>query len=296
MYLTINTKMYWLHAISPLHVGSGQGVGFIDLPIMREKVTKWPLVPGSAVKGVIREHFVQKNSEEDLIYAAFGKGEDNAPGNAGALVLTDAHMVCMPVRSLYGTFAYITSPLALERLARDLNMAEYEALPPIPNPEIENIAYLSGSKLVNKERVFFEDLDFNSKIDDDTKKWAEMLSQLVFAEEISWQSIFKDRFGILSDDSFSFLTETGTEVAARVRIENDKKIVANGALWYEEALPSETILAGIAWCDKVRGGYNISQDQILKEFCSGPCLNLQIGGKANVGKGRARCIFSRGGA
>ena len=41
-----NTKMYWLHALTPLHVGAGRGVGFIDLPIMREKVTNWPLVPG----------------------------------------------------------------------------------------------------------------------------------------------------------------------------------------------------------------------------------------------------------
>ncbi len=61
----INTRMYWIHAITPLHVGSGRGVGFIDLPIMREKVTSWPLVPGSAVKGVMREHFIRKRTDRD---------------------------------------------------------------------------------------------------------------------------------------------------------------------------------------------------------------------------------------
>lgn len=80
----INTRMYWVHAITPLHVGSGRGVGFIDLPIMREKVTGWPLVPGSAVKGVMREHFVRKNIDEDLIKAAFGKPDDDKGNKSNA--------------------------------------------------------------------------------------------------------------------------------------------------------------------------------------------------------------------
>lgn len=60
----MTTKIYWLEAITPLHVGMGRGVGFIDLPIIREKVTGWPLVPGSAVKGVIRDHFDQESNEK----------------------------------------------------------------------------------------------------------------------------------------------------------------------------------------------------------------------------------------
>ena len=48
-------RMYWIHALTPLHVGAGTGVGFIDLPIMREKTTAWPVLPGSAVKGVLAD-------------------------------------------------------------------------------------------------------------------------------------------------------------------------------------------------------------------------------------------------
>jgi CRISPR type III-B/RAMP module RAMP protein Cmr4 len=55
--------MYWLHAITPTHVGTGTGAGFIDLPIMREKTTGWPLIPGSAIKGVRRDHFEQQEIE-----------------------------------------------------------------------------------------------------------------------------------------------------------------------------------------------------------------------------------------
>jgi CRISPR-associated protein Cmr4 len=128
--------MYWLQAITPLHVGAGKGVGFIDLPIMREKVTNWPLVPGSAVKGVVRDHFTQNGSDEQkkLIDIAFGRQANDDLSNAGSLVLTDAHIVCLPVRSLYGTFAYTTSHLVLERLTRDLEAAGYNNLPQPPSP------------------------------------------------------------------------------------------------------------------------------------------------------------------
>ena len=48
---------YWIHTITPLHVGAGKGLGYIDLPIAREKVTNWPYIPGSSVKGVISDYY-----------------------------------------------------------------------------------------------------------------------------------------------------------------------------------------------------------------------------------------------
>ena len=32
-----DARLYLIHALTSLHVGSGRGTGFIDLPIMREK-------------------------------------------------------------------------------------------------------------------------------------------------------------------------------------------------------------------------------------------------------------------
>jgi len=289
----LTTKMYWLQAITPLHVGIGRGVGFIDLPIMREKVTSWPLVPGSAVKGVMRDHFTQNKVEEPLINAAFGQGGDDT-GNAGSIVLTDAHIVCLPVRSLYGTFAYVTSHLVLERLKRDLLAAGYKDVPEAPEPGDHETLHTSESELDADNKIFFEDLDFASRPDDDkTQKWAEMLAKAIFSDK-QWQRIFKERFAVVSDNSFNFLSETATEVSAHIKIEDDRKIVAKGALWYEEALPVETILAGIAWCDRVYGGNGIDQEKIIKTFCSDSALVLQIGGKATVGKGRVRCLFTKG--
>ncbi len=293
----VNTRMYWVHAITPLHVGSGRGVGFIDLPIMREKVTGWPLVPGSSVKGVMREHFVRKNKDKDLIKAAFGKPDDDMgnKSNAGALVLSDARIVCLPVRSLHGTFAFAACPLVLERLKRDLDSAGHKSGPVEMSFEDDEVVVTAGSKVERNGNVLLEDLDFAIITDNgETNTWAELLAGLLFPSDAAWQRVFKERFIILSNNCFSFLSETGTEVNARIKIDQEKKIVSEGALWYEESLPSETILAGLAWCDRDYSGKGVTQEKIFGEFCPDEALNLQVGGKATVGKGRVRCLFTKG--
>src|ERR1022692_2181401 len=141
------TKVYWLHALTPLHVGAGAGLGFIDLPVMREKATGWPMVPGSAVKGVLADSHdasAEKREGKPLMTAAFGTGgEENA--NAGALVFTDARLVCLPVRSAYGTFAWVTCKLALDRLARDLKAAGSAGVPESFEAREERILVATGS-------------------------------------------------------------------------------------------------------------------------------------------------------
>ena len=80
----------------------------------------------------------------------------------------------------------------------------------------------------------------------------------------------------------------------RVKIEDATKTVAEGALWTEESLPAESILAGIVQCDRVFGpvGTGITEVSLLDRFAKEP-LTLQIGGKATVGRGRiAPCVHA----
>ncbi len=296
----MNTKMFWIHALSPLHVGTGQGLGFIDLPIMREKTTNWPLVPGSAIKGVIADYFKADDEaggkEKSLLGAAFGKaGDDNS--NSGALVFTDARLVCLPVRSLYGTFAWVTSPLALNRLKRDLGHAGETlnfGLPELKEGNTILLPDMKNSALQANEKVYFEDLDFAAGTDPAVEKWGEVIAGKVFSDDAEWKNSFLKRFAVLPDDSFDFLCEIGTEVSARICIEQDTKTVKPGALWYEESLPTESILSGIVWCDWVPKNGGFDKNRLMNEFCSDERL-LQIGGKATTGKGRVRLVFDRGG-
>ncbi len=296
-----NTCVHWLHTLSPTHVGTGRGVGYIDLPIHRDKVTNWPVIPGSAFKGVWADYYgatEDKRRSDPKLRLAFGRAsdQDNA-SNAGALIPTDARLVCLPVRSFQGTFAWCTSPLALTMLRRDLRLAGIvDPLEP-PNVNEGEIHRTDSTKLEDNGRIFLEDLDFTGKNCSASTAWAGKLAHWVFPgdENKAWRDVFAERFAVVPDTVFDFLTETGTEVSARVRIDDDLKTVAQGALWNEEALPAETILSGLVICDRVysQGAEGVTAGDLVKEFATKPML-LQIGGKATVGRGRVRCVFTPG--
>jgi CRISPR-associated protein Cmr4 len=295
-----NACIYWLHTLSPTHVGTGRGVGYIDLPIHRDKVTNWPVIPGSAFKGVWADYYgatEDKRRSDPKLRLAFGRAsdQDNA-SNAGALIPTDARLVCLPIRSFQGTFAWCTSPLALEMLRRDLRLAGMVDLPPEPpNVSDGEIHRSNRTKLEDNGRIFLEDLDFAGKECAATSTWAERLAQWVFPsdENKAWRDLFIERFAVVPNVVFDFLTETGTEVSARVRIDDDLKTVVGRALWNEEALPAETILSGLVACDRVysREANGVTAGDLINEFATKPLL-LQIGGKATVGRGRVRCVFT----
>jgi CRISPR-associated protein Cmr4 len=297
-----NMQVYWLHTLSPTHVGTGRGVGYIDLPIHRDKVTNWPLIPASAFKGVWADYYgatEDKRRSDPKRRLAFGRASDQETNvsNAGALIPTDAHLVCLPVRSFQGTFAWCTSQLALQMLRRDLGFAGMVDLPPNPPAVADGDVHRTNTtKLEQAGRIFLEDLDFAGRECAIARAWADKLAGWVFVgdEDQAWRDRFVERFAIVPDTIFDFLTETGTEVSARVRIDDDLKTVKQGALWNEEALPAETILVGLVSCDRVysRESNGVTASDLVREFATEP-LSLQIGGKATVGRGRVRCVFTR---
>lgn len=287
-------KLYWVHAVTPLHVGAGRGTGFIDLPTMREKLTGWPVVPGSAIKGVWKRQFQQNGVDQRLLDAAFGKAGDDENNYAGSLILTDARIILFPVRSLFGTFAYCTSPLALKRLSRDMEMAGLANSLPLPPEPLAEEAYVSlFSAILDSGKVFLEDLDFTAQKKEDCNSWAEFLAGALFPEDEQGRRIFQERFAILPGEAFDFLCETATEVNARIRIWDETKTVRDKALWYEESLPAETVLGGIAWYERVRDAGGVTPAVLEETFCRQP-FTCQLGGKATIGKGYARCLFGGG--
>lgn len=50
-------KPFFMIVQTPLHAGSGQDLGIVDLPIQRERHTSFPKIEGSSLKGAIREVF-----------------------------------------------------------------------------------------------------------------------------------------------------------------------------------------------------------------------------------------------
>ena len=78
-----HVALVFLHALSPLHAGTGQGIGAIDLPIAREKATGIPYLPGSSLKGVLRDRAA--SWDPDTRFAVFGPDTESASEHAGAV-------------------------------------------------------------------------------------------------------------------------------------------------------------------------------------------------------------------
>ncbi|HPT62141.1 MAG TPA: type III-B CRISPR module RAMP protein Cmr4 [Bacillota bacterium] len=284
----MKARLAFVHALSPLHAGTGQGVGVIDLPIAREKATGIPYLPGSSFKGVLRDACSDRSTREEV----FGPDTASPQSHASSVAFCDLRLLLLPVRSVAGTFAWVTSPYILLRLVRDLDSIGAA----VPTSEVPQVAMAeaavasSESVIVHGDQVLIEDLDLAAKRCPEVEKWAEWIGKQVFPDAETWQEFLKQRICVVNDDVLRFLLNTATEVFARIRLKSDVKTVQKGGLWYEEALPAETILCGIVAASPVK----VTPERVfavLDELVKEP---LQLGGKATVGAGFCRVLLTGG--
>lgn len=291
----MSTRLTFVHALSPLHAGTGQGVGVIDLPIAREKATGLPFLPGSSLKGPLKSQ-----CDEKVRALLFGKDSKDIPGNdnsASTLQFSDQRLLLLPIRSLAGTFARVTSPYILRRLVRDmkeiLGITSDIAVPQVSSDSC--VIAGNQSKLAINGMVYLEDLDLKVQTDPLTS-WAEWIGKHVFPDDEAWQGMLTERMCVVADDTFSFLIETATEITARIKLQEDSKTVQKGGLWYEEALPTETILSGVVQATPTKDA-GISAEEAFKTLDEqmGKNPTLQFGGKATVGRGLCRLLMGEEG-
>jgi len=275
----MTTRLTLIHALSPLHAGTGQAVGAIDLPIARERPTGIPLIPGSSIKGALRARVTDPAWQKPI----FGPPTANASEHAGAVQFADAHLLLLPVRSLWGTFAWVSSPYLLQRFARDLREAGITLALPRPNSDHGTCLVARGSALKGSgERVILEDLDFKAQPEPALDALCKQLDTHLDLKTA-------ERLCILHDDVMSTLMETATEVCARIRLDPEKKTVEGGALWYEESLPTESVLFGLTVATNAFSPNGPRAVQLLDHIAEHVGKQaLQLGGKATVGRGVCR--------
>jgi len=278
-------KLMWVHALSALHAGTGQGVGTIDLPIAREQATKLPLVPGSSIKGCLKDT-IEPSPERE---AVFGKQE-----SAGLLQVADARLLLLPVRCLGATFLWVTSPYVLRRLRRDLEAAEMaEEAPEVPDIADGSARLATPDALITvngNKRLVLEDLDFVAETI--AGDWATWIGERLFPGDTAWAAEFQKRFAIVDDKSFHFLAEFATEVTAHVEIDDKTGTAKPGALWYQESLPAETVLVTLLRAEERKDALDSAA---VLNLVSGSRY-LQLGGKATTGLGMVRLVVAGGAA
>ena len=303
------SKLYAMQCISPVHIGTGQGVGIIDMPLMRERVTEWPVIPGSSVKGVKRDYYSRQDSAAGWLHTAFGTAMDHREGHAGALVFSDYKLFAFPLASLYGVFAYVTCPLAIKRLQRDAQAVGCTlSKPKAAKWEVEewekelqshskeggsDTAIVGNENIVTsgdaQDDVFLDEFQFKAVKNQSFGKWAKTIATELGLDDTS----LSKRLVLVSDEAFHYFVTMCCEVTPRIRIDTETQTVKEGALWYEEYLPTETIMYGIVWCDRIATkSQAIPPSSLLNKLEKN--VVLQIGGNTSVGKGLVRFTATKG--
>jgi CRISPR-associated protein Cmr4 len=295
--MTQTTALLGLFAETSLHPGTGQSFGLIDLPIQREAHTDWPCVYGSAMKGALRARAEDLHSAEKQngwIVDVFGPEATGgkASEHAGALSVTDARLLLLPVRSLTGFYKWVTCPAILRRFRQDyrrlLGKAPFEAgnvpVPQDDQTQVEAIVYQAGGDL------FLEEFRFR------TRSAPQALDPVINAVAPligdDAQALLRQRLTVVSDDLFTHLARFATAVAAHIAIDNEHKTVKSGHLWYEETLPPDTVLyAGLVAMASRREASGLDAAAILghvKSLFPAGDEYLQLGGNETVGMGWCR--------
>lgn len=285
--------LLFLHAQTAIHPGSGTALGVVDLPVQRERHTQWPIIPGSSLKGVLRDccrRYVEGERGEDAdsddaLVTAFGPPTQEADKHAGALSLADARLLLFPVRSLRGVFAWVTCPAVLERLNRDLGLMGASTVSGVPTIAEGQVACAEGSPLLVDGHVVLEEFEF-SRISDASAA-VDWIASRTTGDPATQQRI-RSHLAILSDDDFCHFVRHATEVVARIGLDYERKTVRQGALFYQEFLPAETVFYSVVLASKSRReGDGRSAREILDYVRRNTEQTgiLQIGADETTGKG-----------
>ena len=284
-------KPFVIKVITPLHAGSGQDLGIVDLPIQRERHTSYPKIEASGLKGAIRQNFRNNVKAKDDIDIIFGP--ETSGDHAGALGFTDARILLFPVKSAKGVFAWITSPAILTKFLNEMEMIEANINFKVQRLENGKCSIAANSELkINNDAVVLEEYCFKlgDNISDDI---IQVLKKFTAIENLEKQLM------ILSDDDFKDFINLSTEVITRTKIDTKTGTVQAGALFTEEYLPAESILYSLAIVnsifsskDKKEQFVNGKRDEeaVLSYWENNIPKFMQIGGNATIGKGLVEIV------
>lgn len=266
---TMETMILGLLAETFIHPGSGRTGGAIDLPVAREAATDYPYMAGSSLKGALRDRYEQKFSKNQS-EILFGKQD-----NAGRILVSDARLLLLPVRSLTGAYKWATCPHLLERYARDRNRcglnggslaSEDQFSTDVLGPKSYLGAGGSDRKLYLEERGFQHAGELPDGL-------AELLGELIQHQQT--RNRLPGQMVILNHSDFTWFARYGLAVQARNKLKENK---ISDNLWYEESIPPDTLMYAV-----LAGRQDDTLSEISKAFDG--YAYLQAGGNETVGHG-----------
>ncbi len=267
---------------TPLHAGTGQNVGAIDLPVQRERHTGLPMIVGSSLKGCLRS---VAPDDTDVVFGARLGSEKHF---AGAVSFTDCRLLALPVRSLQRLFLWVTCPQVLQRLQRDLHLIGADVSVPVPQPKSDNtlLAPQAGPKEKSglKGEVVLEDLILKVQESKDVARLATTIAGLVL-DNATHKTHLERAEGhtvVVTDRIFGYLARFGTQVVARNQLTPQK---TSNNLWYTELVPPDTWFYSVVMAGAGHTEEDMDADTVFDTLRKHVRPYLQIGGGETVGLG-----------
>jgi len=240
------SERFLLMILDPVHIGTGgQRLGRVDLGIVREPSTRLPKIPGTSLRGAIRQYAAYRYESRRCAGAGQGEGDKahccdpQCPvcytfgylrgqdgGQSGTVNIGDARLLLFPVYSLAGP-VWTTCPGILN---------EFGVIEPDPGEQVCLPETLISHNHLNLGWLMLEKAQAPFQ-------WPEAIKGV--PNEI------KQRIVLISDRLFGKVVNSNLEVRTSVSIDPETGAAAEGALFTYEAIPRTALL----WLDIVQDNY-----------------------------------------
>jgi CRISPR-associated protein Cmr4 len=320
--VTYQHALMFFQTVTPLHVGCGQDVGVVDLPVIRERTTGYPFIPGSGIRGALRDDFERrdrehtaddapasaaaaKSSEIDLLFGPEARADgDEEKRWAGCVAVHDAKILLFPVRSDQRVFLWITCPAVLARFAKDLEVflpAAGWPAPPIAAVGDEEVLWPA----LFAAPLYLEEFAFNLQggAQEIVATQAALRCWLEKAGDALAMHDLADRAVLVADRTFHHYVTHATAVLQHNRL-TSAKTVEGGALFAVEAVPPEAVFYGFLGGTTSRrppadGERRLTPAEVLERLHmpwgagTGPAHTyLHLGGDEGTGLGVTRLTWA----
>ena len=286
-----------LYTETPLHCGAESGSGYVDLPIQRERHTNYPVIPGSTLKGVLRDEMAGEGRLTAAEVTSFFGGDSRDEASPGSVAFGDGVLVAFPVRSSQAPFNWVTCPFVLERAFRGAGITA-----PLPDPPEPGTAWCrepQANRHVLLEETRLETVAHPDFFGGGGESGLSGLLRLLPPDERGFahtRQVFPERLLVLRDEAFKELVDIGTEILTRIKLtalgtttnlKEDEHTEITGSdregnLFVEEVVPPETLFL----CP-LRGVEGEKRFSAVVEALK----VMRIGGDETIGRGLTHLVW-----
>jgi CRISPR-associated protein Cmr4 len=237
--------VYLICNLTPLHAGSGsKKEGFVDLPIQRDTFD-FPCIYSSSLKGALRGNYHARASQDDkkIEGIIFGPEKPTEEGEfMSSVALTDAKLLFITVRSLYGDFALASTHFLLRRANQYFKLGGAVNLDNLLNQidqDKDEVIVSKNSKIIDgKKRAYIQEIQI-----DNIKDNLDLVPifNKIFPPNLVLNKEELVNHVIILNDKFSNILKRATLLATRIAVNYETKTVKPGALWTEEYVPELSI-------------------------------------------------------